>query len=73
MELVKTTKTNTRYLFILRAIYTLLETFSFCLILAQKPDIKKEDLDKELDQYMANTRTALDKDLDVYMTHATNL
>ena len=33
----------------------------------QKPKISKEDLDAELDSYMANTKTVLDKDLDNYM------
>lgn len=34
---------------------------------APRNPIKKEDLDKELDQYMANTKTALDKEMDVFM------
>merc|ERR1711962_593533 len=35
----------------------------------QKPKISKEELDAQLDSYMANTKTVLDKDLDDYMTH----
>ena len=37
-----------------------------------QPQTKKtrEELDAELDSYMANTRTVLDKDLDEYMSQA---
>ena len=31
------------------------------------PPPSKEDLDKEIDTYMAGTRSVLDKDLDSYM------
>jgi len=34
----------------------------------QKPKISKEELDAQLDSYMANTKTVLDKDLDDYIT-----
>ena len=31
------------------------------------PPPSKEELDKEIDSYMAGTRSVLDKDLDIYM------
>ncbi|XP_055544938.1 serine/arginine repetitive matrix protein 2-like isoform X2 [Wyeomyia smithii] len=34
---------------------------------ASAPTKSKEDLDKELDQYMANTKSSLDKEMDEYM------
>jgi len=34
----------------------------------QKPKISKEELDAQLDSYMANTKTVLDKDLNDYMS-----
>ena len=33
----------------------------------RKPQISKDDLDKEIDAYMKDTKSALDKDLDEYM------
>lgn len=33
-----------------------------------QPKLSKEDLDKQLDQYMSKTRTSLDKDLENYMS-----
>ncbi|CAK1594190.1 unnamed protein product [Parnassius mnemosyne] len=39
----------------------------------QKPVPTKEELDAQLDQYMASTKTALDKELDAYMKSAMEL
>ena len=36
----------------------------------KQPPPSKEDLDKEIDSYMAGTRSVLDKDLDTYMMEA---
>ena len=36
----------------------------------QNPKVSKEDLDKQLDQYMAGTKHTLDKELDNYMNLA---
>ena len=33
----------------------------------RQPPPSKEELDKEIDSYMAGTRSVLDKDLDTYM------
>lgn len=34
---------------------------------ASAPNMSKEQLDSELDQYMANTKSSLDKEMDEYM------
>jgi len=35
--------------------------------------VTKEELDQQLDSYMANTKTVLDRDLDDYMSQKTDV